>query len=127
MDETKFLTQWYKQNGNRGVEILGLAYERKSDFEYARSRVKKMKQKLGVDYDFVIAGVSDKAKASETLPALNKLIAFPTTIFVGRDGKVKRIHTGFSGPGTGIYYDQFIQYFNETVNELLSEKLVPSK
>jgi len=123
MDETKFLTNWYKENKERGVEILGLAYERKDDFDYARSRVIKMKDKLGVPYDFVIAGTSDKAKASLTLPALNKIISFPTTIFIGRDGKVKHIHTGFSGPGTGIYYDQFIQYFNETVNELLAEKL----
>jgi len=123
MDETKFLTQWYEQNKVRGVEILGLAYERKDDFEYASGRVKKMKEKLKVGYDFVIAGTNDKAKASETLPALNKVLAFPTTIFIGRDGKVKHIHTGFSGPGTGIYYDQFKERFNQIVNELLNEKL----
>ena len=29
MDETKFLTQWYAENHDRGVEVLGLAYERK--------------------------------------------------------------------------------------------------
>ncbi len=122
MDETKFLTKWYKENSNRGVEILGLAYERKDDFDYASSRIKKMKEKFDVPYDFVIAGTNDKEKASLTLPALNKVLAFPTTIFIGKDGKVKRIHTGFSGPGTGVYYDQFIQHFNETVNELLNEK-----
>jgi thiol-disulfide isomerase/thioredoxin len=127
MDETKFLTKWYKENSNRGVEVLGLAYERKDDFEYASGRVAKMKEKFGVPYDFVIAGTSDKAKASLTLPALNKIISFPTTIFIGKDGKVKHIHTGFSGPGTGIYYDQFIQYFNETVNELLAEELTSKK
>jgi len=123
MDETKFLTQWYEQNKNRGVEILGLAYERKDDFEYASSRVKKMQERLNVGYDFVVAGTYDKAKASETLPALNKVLAFPTTIFIGKDGKVKHIHTGFSGPGTGIYYDQFKERFNQIVNELLNEKL----
>jgi len=80
-----------------------------------------------VPYDFVIAGTNDKEKASLTLPALNKIISFPTTIFIGKDGKVKHIHTGFSGPGTGIYYDQFIQYFNETVNELLAEELTSKK
>ncbi len=122
MDETKFLTSWYGQNKERGVEILGLAYERKDDFEYARGRVIKMKEKWNVPYDFVIAGVNDKAKASETLPALNRVLAFPTTIFIGKDGKVKSIHTGFSGPGTGVYYEQFVQHFNETVNELLGEK-----
>jgi thiol-disulfide isomerase/thioredoxin len=122
MDETKFLAPWYEQNKQRGVEILGLAYERKDDFEYASNRVKKMKEKWNVNYDFVIAGVNDKTKASETLPMLNRVVAFPTTIFIGKDGKVKKIHTGFSGPGTGVYYDQLVEDFNQTVNELLNEK-----
>ena len=121
IDETKFLTKWYEQNKTRGVEILGLAYERKSDFTYASSRVKKMKEKLSVGYDFVIAGTDNKEQASQSLPALNRVIAFPTTIFIGRDGKVKYIHTGFSGPGTGIYYEQFKERFNLIVNELLVE------
>ncbi len=120
MDETRFLAEWYAQNNKRGVEIIGLAYERKADFTYASDRVKKMKEKLNVTYDFVIAGVNDKVKAGETLPMLNKVVAFPTTIFVGKDGKVKYIHTGFSGPGTGIYYEQFKENFNQKVNELLA-------
>jgi thiol-disulfide isomerase/thioredoxin len=123
MDETKFLTKWYKENKDRGVEVLGLAYERKPDFAYASERVRKMKAKLNVPYDFVIAGVNDKEKAAETLPALNHVLAFPTTIIIGKDGKVKRIHTGFSGPGTGIYYDQFVQHFNELINNCLAESL----
>jgi hypothetical protein len=82
-----------------------------------------MIDKLNVPYDFVIAGTNNKEKASETLPQLNRVVAFPTTIFIGKDGKVKKIHTGFSGPGTDIYYDQFVQHFNETVNELLSEEM----
>jgi hypothetical protein len=122
MDETRFLVPWYNENNNRGVEIIGLAYEYKDDFAYASNRVKKMIDKLNVPYDLVIAGTSDKEKASQTLPMLNKVVAFPTTIFIGKDGKVKKIHTGFSGPGTGIYYEQFQQHFNEIVNELLSER-----
>jgi thiol-disulfide isomerase/thioredoxin len=122
MDETKFLAPWYQQNKDRGVEILGLAYERKDDFDYASARIQKMKEKFGVSYDFVVAGVNDKQKASLTLPMLNRIVAFPTTIFIGKDGKVKAIRTGFEGPGTGIYYDQFKERFNTLVNELLSEK-----
>jgi len=121
MDETRFLADWFPKNKNRGVEIIGLAYEQKDDFTYASERIRKMKQKLGVEYNVLIAGVNDNAKASETLPALNRVIAFPTTIFVGKDGKVKHIHTGFSGPGTGIYYEQTKERFNEIVNSLLAE------
>ncbi len=121
MDETRFLAPWYKKNKNRGVEILGLAYERKSDFAYASERVKKMKSKLNVDYDFVIAGVNDNAKALESLPMLDRFLGWPTTIFIGKDGKVKHIHTGFFGPGTGVYYEEQIQRFNKIVQELLAE------
>ena len=86
-----------------------------------------MKAKLGVEYEFVIAGTDDKEKASETLPMLNKVLAFPTTIFIGKDGKVKHIRTGFEGPGTGIYYEQFKERFNQIVGELLAEDLTFKK
>ncbi|SKC89371.1 TlpA disulfide reductase family protein [Ohtaekwangia koreensis] len=127
LDETMFLSPWYNENKKRGVEIIGLAYERKPDFDYASGRVKKMIDKLKVNYDFVIAGTNNKAQAAETLPMLNKVVAFPTTIFIGKDGKVKKIHTGYSGPGTGFYYEVGIQKFNETVNELLNENLTSKK
>lgn len=117
----------YDTNKGRGVEIIGLAYERKPDFVYASERVKKMKEKFNVNYEYLIAGVNDNAKAAETLPMLNKVVAFPTTIFIGKDGKVKHIHTGFDGPGTGIYYEQFKERFNSIVNELLAEDVTLNK
>lgn len=123
MDETKFLKQWYEENHTRGVEVLGLAYEAKDDFEYARDRVLKMKEKWNIPYNFVIAGTKDKKEAAKTLPMLNHVMAFPTTIFMDRNGDVQRIHTGFTGPGTGHYYEQFVKEFNETVDELLIEDL----
>jgi len=121
MDETKFLTEWYQNNQNRGVEIIGLAYERKDDFAYASRRVQKMVDKLNVPYDFLIAGVSDKEKAAETLPMLNRIMSFPTLIYINRDGEVANIHTGFSGPGTGEYYEKFVQEFNERMDKLLDQ------
>lgn len=122
MDETKFLSQWYRDNHDRGVEIIGLAYERKPDFDYASARVVKMKEKLNVPYDFVIAGVNDKEEAAKTLPMLNRVLAFPTTILIGRDGKVKHIYTGFEGPGTGVYHERFKERFNQRINELLNQQ-----
>lgn len=127
MDETRFLVPWYNENHQRGIEILALAYERKDDFNYASERIKKAKAKMNIPYDFVVAGVYDAEKASQSLPALSKVLGWPTTIFVGKDGKVKYIHTGFEGPGTGVYYEQFKERFNQIVNELLAENLVSVK
>lgn len=122
MDETNFLAPYYNQNKDRGLEIIGLGFERSPEFEKAAARLQKMKERMNVNYDLLVAGVSDKQAAAEALPALNHVLSFPTTIFIGRDGKVRKIHTGFSGPGTGKYYDEFVTDFNKTMEELLAEK-----
>lgn len=121
MDETIFYSDWYTKNKDKGVEIIGLAYEAKDDFEYAKARVEKMKTKFNVKYDYVIAGVYDKEAAAETLPMLNHVLSFPTTIFIDKKGEVRKIHTGFSGPATGIYYEEYIDNFNSFMNQLLNE------
>jgi thiol-disulfide isomerase/thioredoxin len=122
MDETKFLGPWYEKNKSRGVEIIGLAYEKKADLNYARSRVRKMKERLNISYDFAIAGTSETESASKSLPMLNGVMSFPTTIFLDKKGNVRRIHTGFSGPGTGTYYEELVGEFNLFVDKLLNEE-----
>ncbi len=122
MDETKFLSNWYDNNKDRGVEIIGLAYEQKDDFDYAKKRIEKMIGKWNVNYDFLIAGTSDKEEASKTLPMLSEVISFPTMIIIDKDGEVVNIHTGFSGPGTGKYYDEFVTNFNQKMDVLLNEQ-----
>lgn len=121
VDETKFLAPWYEKNKSRGVEIIGLAFESKPEFDYASARVKKTIDRLNANYTFLIAGVSDKEKASEALPALNEVLAFPTLIYIDKKGKVRKIHTGFTGPGTGDYYDRWVAEHEALVSELVEE------
>ena len=121
MDETKFLSDWYKKNHEKDVEIIGLAYEIKPDFNYARNRVLTMKEKLKVPYDFLIAGTSSTEAASKSLPMLNHVMSFPTTIILDKKGKVRKIHTGFSGPATGKYYEEFVENFNNFIKDLTDE------
>lgn len=121
MDETKYLAPWYEQNKDRGIEIIGLAFESKPEFDYASNRVKNAAERLGANYTFLIAGVSNKEKASQALPALNSVVAFPTLIYIDKKGKVRHIHTGFNGPGTGGLYDRWIEEHENLMNELLGE------
>ncbi len=121
MDETKFYSKWYEKNKDRGVEIIGLAYETKPDFDYAKSRVETMIKQLNVEYDFLIAGTSNNESASKSLPMLNQVISFPTSIIIDKKGKVQRIHTGFTGPATGEYYEEFVEDFNVFMNNLILE------
>lgn len=120
-DETRFLAPWYKQNKDRGVEVVALMFEHFDEFEKAAEQVKVWRQQWGVTYPTLIAGTSEKTTASGALPELNAVLAYPTTIFIGKDGKVQRIHNGFSGPATGERHEQEIASFNATVDALLNE------
>lgn len=121
MDETKFLTKWYAENKDRGVEIIGLAFEKSSDPTYAFPKIDKMTNRFGVNYEVLLAGPLDKEEAQKSLPMLNKIISYPTAIFIDKQGEVRKIHTGFSGPGTGEYYGEFLKDFEETMDGLLAE------
>jgi peroxiredoxin len=121
MDESKFLAPWYAKNKQKGVEIIGLAYEKSTDPAFAFPKIKRLKERFGIDYEVLLAGTNDKAEASKTLPMLNHVLGFPTTIFIDKKGQVREIHTGFSGPGTGKYYDDFVSDFNRLVDKLLAE------
>ncbi|MDR0659781.1 MAG: TlpA family protein disulfide reductase [Prevotellaceae bacterium] len=121
LDEAAFLAPWYKENKDRGVEVIGLAFERKDDFEYAQQRLTQFKNKYQIEYEILFAGKVGKEAAQKALPELEKIPSYPTTIFLDKNGVVRKIHSGFNGPATGKYYEEFKEEFNRTINELLQE------
>lgn len=121
-DETAWLTEVYKKYNAQGLEIVALAFEKARDNYIAVKNIKKLKDYYGAQYDFLLAGPGQKEKAGEMLPMLNRVMSFPTTIFVDRKGIVRKIHTGFSGPGTGEEYTKFVNEMDTFLKTLLSEK-----
>jgi len=121
MDETAYLAPYYRENKNQGLEIIGLAYEQSPEFNKAKPRLERLKNRFNIEYNLLVAGQRDKEAAAKTLPMLNHVLAFPTTIIVDKKGAVRKIHTGFSGPGTGKYYEEFVQDFESTIDKLLKE------
>ncbi|BDQ12441.1 TlpA disulfide reductase family protein [Sediminibacterium sp. TEGAF015] len=119
MDEAAFLGKWYKENRNRGIEIVGIQFERQEDSAYVKKVFNRFRKYYGIEYSLLLGGLADKQAVVEALPQLENFISFPTTVFVDKHGKVKKIHTGFSGPATGKHYTKFINDFNAEVDELL--------
>lgn len=122
MDETKYLSKLYKQYKKKGLEIVALAYERTDDFNKAKGNVTRLKNKFGVEYEILITGLTGKDKASESLPFLNSVTAFPTTIILDRKHNVKSIYTGFNGPATGKEYEKYVAKTESLLTELLLKK-----
>lgn len=121
MDESNFLAPWHEKNKQRGVEIIGLGYERSPDYAKAAPKLRNMRERFKMGYDVAFAGVANKDSVAKSLPQLAKFLAFPTTIFLDKKGNVRKIHTGFSGPGTGKYYEEETAAFNKEIDKLLKE------
>jgi peroxiredoxin len=120
-DEAAFLGPYYLQNRDRGLEVVELMFEHFGDFPQAAAATRRFRDAFHLQYPMLIAGTSDKDQASTKLPQLNHVFAFPTTVFLDRKGRVRRIYTGFSGPGTGDHYQKLIDDFDATVEQLLAE------
>lgn len=120
-DQTAFLAPWFKKNKARGVEAIAIGFEQKDDLEYARYTLGKLKDKYSIEYDILFGGIADKKVASEKLPALNRMMAFPTTIIIDRKGDVRQIHTGYTGEVTGNYFKSYVEKWNEDLNALIEE------
>ncbi len=123
MDETRFLSSWYIQNKIRGVEIVGLAYERTTSYADIKRLLQPFVTRFNVTYPILVTGVttSDSLRSEKTIPEIREIAGFPTTIFIDKKGIVRKIHTGFNGPGTGEHYELQKKEFGELVNSLLAE------
>jgi peroxiredoxin len=123
MDETAYLVNYYKKYHKKGVEVVGLAYERSAEFEQARKAVLQEQNHFNVPYPLLLTGyTNNKKETAKSLPMLSNFLAFPTTIIIDKKGDVRKIYTGFSGPGTGAHYNEFVNGFERLTDNLLAEK-----
>ncbi|MEI9808950.1 MAG: hypothetical protein WDO16_14385 [Bacteroidota bacterium] len=58
------------------MESIAIHYERKTDTAYARKVITRFREKFGIEYDAVFAGLADKQYVAESLPALNTFLSF---------------------------------------------------
>lgn len=122
MDETRFLAAWHRDNRDKPVEIVALAFERKDDFAYAKRMLSRYVERFDIQYPILFAGVNNRENVAIILPEIDKLSAYPTTIFLDKNGKIRKIHTGFNGPATGSYYERFVEEFNSFMSGLMDGK-----
>jgi thiol-disulfide isomerase/thioredoxin len=125
LDESKFLVNYIKENPNKDLQIIALAFEEAKTREIAYEKIKRFKKRIGIEYPVLLAqfgNLANKTFAQQKLPMLNHIISYPTTIFMDKSGKVRKIHTGFNGPATGEKYNEFTKEFEVFVDELLNEE-----
>lgn len=120
-DATHVLVELDKQYRDRGLKIIGLAFEVTGDAARDRAQVKLYAERHKVEYPMLIAGRNDKAEASRAFPVIDKVRAYPTFLFIDAKGKVRGVYTGFSGPATGEEHERLKKAFAERVEEMLED------
>lgn len=123
LDESKYYTKFYDAQKDQDIEIVALAFEYAKTEAKAFSSIARLRNRLNINYPILLAqyGTDNKVKAQEKLPMLNHVLSYPTSIFIDKTGKVRKIHTGFNGPATGKKYIEFKSEFEAFTSMLLSE------
>lgn len=119
VDETKFLSWFKEKNKHLPVEVIALMFEKTDDFSKAISNISRFGSFSGAKYPLLFAG--NRKNIYTLLPQLEKIGGYPTTIILDKKGNIHKVHTGFNGPATGIYYVKQKEEFERMINSLLEE------
>lgn len=119
-DQARFLQQLKNEFGGQGLEILGIAFERMGTLEKSIAAAKKSKDDLKTDYRVGVAKYNRDQIAEEVFPFITKIRSYPTLLIIDKKGAVRKIYTGFAGPGTTQYSD-VTNGLTQFINTLLHE------
>jgi peroxiredoxin len=120
-DAATSLRGLYRKYHGRGLEVVGIAYEVSGDTATDARMVRTFRDKLGLPWPLLLAGTPTAETQNATQPQLQNFVAYPTTLFLGRDGRIRRIHAGFYGPATGEAHTALLASFEQEVERLLAE------
>ena len=120
LDESNYLRGINERYPNQ-LEILAVTFETQKTTDEKIEKVKKYKDALNLNYTFLIGGDACKPCAASLFPQLSEIISFPTLIFIDKTGAIRKIHTGFSGPGTVDYYLNFVAETDAFIEALVKE------
>jgi len=118
-DEAPLLEQLYRKYHDQGLVVVGLAYEYIDDTPRNLRQISIYRDKFGITFPLLLSGTTDQGQIAKTLPQLVNFGAYPTTIFLDRNGRVHAIHAGFAGPSTGDKYQEAQQHMDQLAREIV--------
>lgn len=121
LDEIRYFKDIYNNDKAKGLEIISLCFETK-DYEKSKQRIIRFRDDIGAKFTFLYAGEAGSKDRSAAFPMLQGPMAFPSAVFIDRHGVIRKVHTGFSGPGTGEYFKEYASETQKFINQLLTEK-----
>ena len=120
-DESRFVKSMYEKYAAQGLQVVPVSFERGTDKQVSFTRINSQAKQMALPYPVYLgSGAESPQKAAAIVFAqLNHVMSFPTLILIGKDGKVKKVWTGFYGPGTGVHYTEHTAEIEDAVLRLL--------
>jgi thiol-disulfide isomerase/thioredoxin len=120
-DESRFVKSMYEKYHAQGLEVVPVSFERGIDKQVAFTRINSQAKQMALPYPVYLGSGADSPQkaAAIVFAQLNHVMSFPTLILIGKDGKVKKVWTGFYGPGTGVHYREHTAEIEDAVLRLL--------
>jgi hypothetical protein len=125
-DATRLMVELDRRFRTRGLSIVGLAFEMTGDLRRDTEQVRRYARHHDVEYPVLIAGRSDKTDASTAFPVVDRVRAYPTTVFLDHAGTVRAVHSGYSGPATGEAHEELRRRFETLIEDLLGDEQAES-
>ena len=117
-DEAPFLESLYQQFHSKGLEVVDLSFE-EDDQLHNPERLRAFIKRYGLTYTVLVAGTPDDL--NQKITQADHLNSWPTSFFLGRDGRVREIHAGFAGPANPAGNQALKHEVTELVEKLLAE------
>jgi thiol-disulfide isomerase/thioredoxin len=121
-DAAALLQDLAQRFGPRGLDVVGVAFELTGDFARDAAQLTRFAQHTGVTYPLLLAGTADKARAAAALGLTERIVAFPTTLFVDASGAIVAVWSGFDGPATGAAHTKLCEDTERLVLDLLASR-----
>lgn len=121
IDEAVFFKSVQEKYGKDKLKIVAVCYEVGDAENLWREAVRKLVDKHNFPFVFLLAGKASKLLAHQHFPMLNHVMSFPTTLYVDKKGQVRKIYTGFYGPATKEYFEDFKKETFALLEEMMGE------
>ncbi len=116
-DEAPFLAELYQRYHAAGLEMAAFCFEPADDAGHEQLRA--FLRRFAIAYPALLAGEPSTLKTA--VPEIDNLGAFPTTIYIGKDGRVRSVHTGFPSAGSGQELIRVKREIRELVERMIAE------